>query len=487
MYLKNTIPLLLLLFFHSTFSQNNYQPLNTVSKDESQLLDQYENRLQSFIKNISTSDKDKKTDKENFYNRRNNRLTHYIENGHLIFDEDINLFFQDILDEVVRKNPSLQDLEMRLFVSRYFWPNATCYGEGTLIFNLGLLRRLENEDQVAFIVCHEIAHYYMDHVEHDMHERVEYLHSEELQEQLNRIKKEEYGQYDKASQLLKDYIYDDRRHGRLHEEEADSLGYEFMKHTRYDVSQAVRALEILDEIDHEKYEMDIHIRTLFTFENYTFRDRWLDKEEGMLYQKNLEARNDGEWNSDSLKTHPDCDERMRLMTGLSGKESIPIKGNETFLEFVKQADYEIVQSSFDFGFYGRSLYYAMQLLQHDSDNEYLIRMIGQNLVYLCHAQKKHEFAKHVEKPHSRNEAQYDLLLNFLQNLRFRELALLGYHYHQEHATPTRLEHEDFLFHALLSSYLAKQESSLESYKDMYQKQFGSDGQYNDIIQTLQID
>jgi len=33
-----------------------------------------------------------------------------------------------------------------------------------MVFNIGLFRRLENDDQIAFILCHELAHFTEDHV-----------------------------------------------------------------------------------------------------------------------------------------------------------------------------------------------------------------------------------------------------------------------------------------------------------------------------------
>jgi|GEM_PF-869457 len=50
-----------------------------------------------------------------------------------------------------------------VFVSRFVSSNAAIWQDGTLIVNIGLLARLENEAQLAFVIAHEIAHYENKH------------------------------------------------------------------------------------------------------------------------------------------------------------------------------------------------------------------------------------------------------------------------------------------------------------------------------------
>ena len=467
------------------FAQTVYSPLNTLPEDLEFLESKYKNTVQTDISQLDASSKDSKEAMVEYYEKRTTRILNNINNQHYIFNEEINDYFNEILKEIVSKNEKLQGQEIKLMVSRYPWPNATCLGEGTIVFNIGLIRRLENEAQVAFIICHELAHYYLDHVNNNIHSHCEHIHSKAFQKEISKIKRNEYNQYEKASELLKGLVYDDRRHSRTHEGEADSMGYVLMKNTKYDVTQALSALQILDEIDGEKYTSPLEIDQKFSFENYPFRERWLEKEGGMLYQKTADAQDDDTaWEKDSLKTHPDCQKRIKALGSLMGMEDFEGKKDVAFEKFVLLSDFEIIQSEYDFGSWGRCLFHALQLEKEYPEDLYLKKMIGQCMVRICKAQYNHEIAKYVGKPNPRNDEEYNIVLNFLQNLRARELSLISYHYFQGIATEENLKDEGFLFHALLAAKYAKKEEELADYKSRYISNFHKKGIYAKEFENL---
>ena len=54
---------------------------------------------------------------------------------------------------IVQSNPGKQLEDIRLLIHRSPIPHAACYGKGSTALNLGLLRRLQNESQLAFVLA----------------------------------------------------------------------------------------------------------------------------------------------------------------------------------------------------------------------------------------------------------------------------------------------------------------------------------------------
>ncbi len=464
----------LLLFFPFLLNAQ-YIPYNTLPENQEELKEDYIERLKKDLELLEkTSYKEELKD---FYKARTQRIIDKIKNEHLIFDPKINDYFNSILSHLIEKNPKFEHKELKLFVTRYAWPNASCLGEGTLLLNLGLIRHLENESQVAFVIAHEMAHYYLDHVNQGVRDYYEELYSKETQKELKKISKSEFNQFERTAQLMKKMVYDDRKHSREHEAEADALGYEIIKNSKYDPSEIISLLSILDEIDGEKYSMPLPVGNIFNAENYPFRKRWLMEEQTMM--GGVSKEEEGDWNSDSLRTHPDCQKRIELLSDKIKPNESKIK-DEKFLSFAEAADKEIILFEREFRMYGKALFHTLQLLQNNPDNVFLHTIVGQCFNALYMSQKNHELSKFVEKPSKRHDGEYNKILLMVQNLRLREMALVGYHYLKEKEQFHK--NENFLYQLILLSKKAKQED-LDILKKNYKKLF-PEGKYKEQINKV---
>lgn len=453
--------------------------LSYQSNEETSLIAKLEKELEE---DLSTSNISNNEDIRKVYEARTQRLIDKIQNNHFIFDSPMNERLERILQHIVEKNPAIPKDRLRIFLSRYFWPNASCLGEGTMVFNIGLFRRLENDDQIAFILCHELAHFTEDHVNESVRKNIaareELLGSDEFKN----IAKQEYGSYEAKQNLLKNFTFDNKRHSRTHEKEADHLGMNYYVNTKYAASEAIRCLEILDEIDEEKYAGKVDLKNLFDNSEYPFQNRWLrTKSSGLSVMKKATS----EWNSDSLKTHPDCVQRIDLIKrNFSVKELIGEKVNTKesyFAEELLLADFEIVQSTFDFSDLGRCLYYSFQLLGVYPENAYLRATVGRCLYHLYHARKNHELNEYVAFP-SRQEKEYLEVLRFIHNLRLSELKKLNYHF-LSGAAPVLRKNEDYFFSLVLSSSLLEDKEMAKQFLADYQTAFPG-GKYSDWVEGL---
>ena len=183
-------------------------------------------------------------------------------------------------------------------------------GEGSIVFNIGLLRRLENDDQIAFVLCHELAHLTENHVNQSIADNLDKWDKMLNSKEYTALKKQKYGRYEVVQNLLKDFTFDHKRHSRTHEAEADKKGMTYLLNTSFDPKEAIKCLEILDLIDQEKYASKLDLKKIFDFPDYPFKDRWLRSKKSSLSAMKKDIP---EWDIDSLKTHPDCSKRISLL------------------------------------------------------------------------------------------------------------------------------------------------------------------------------
>lgn len=98
---------------------------------------------------------------------------------------------QQVFARILRANPQLR-ATTRLVLTRNPEPNAHAVGRSTVLLNLGLLPRLENESQLAYVLCHELAHGASYHLETGLRDRLTIIHSKELRREFRRIVNSEY-------------------------------------------------------------------------------------------------------------------------------------------------------------------------------------------------------------------------------------------------------------------------------------------------------
>jgi len=260
------------------------------------------------------------------------------------------------------------------------------------------------------------------------------IYSDEMQKELKQIQKEEYGKTARLEKLSKGLLFKSRRHSREYEAAADSMAIELMKNTRYDLSEAVSCLALLDSVDNDKYDKDLLLETTFNFPTYPFRKSWVAEEETISFAK--EEVNKKE--EDSLKTHPDCSHRIQLISPMLKKyqQAQPVKfitSEATFTNLKNEFDLEIISWCFESKRVSRALYYSLEMLRVQPDNPYLHCMIGKCLNQIYLFQKNHELGTITDLPNADREEKYNQLLLLIQNVRLKDIANLSYYYLQTHA------------------------------------------------------
>ncbi|MCK7554243.1 M48 family metalloprotease [Chitinophaga sedimenti] len=225
-------------------------------------------------------------------------------------------YMDRLLGAILKANPQLDGSGIKGYFSRSFVPNAAYVGEGIFLFNLGLLEKMENESQVAFVICHELAHYYLKHSENSIRQYVETMNSPDMQRELKNIKKSEYGKNARLEKLAQGIRFNSRRHSRDHEAEADSMALDLLKRTPFAPAEALSALALMDNIDSVTVDMAACLPKTFDSGAYPFKPKWIAKSGGLLGGHANITRDAAA--TDSLKTHPDCTQRIRLLQPMLG-------------------------------------------------------------------------------------------------------------------------------------------------------------------------
>ncbi|HEY4064836.1 MAG TPA: M48 family metalloprotease [Puia sp.] len=339
-------------------------------------------------------------------------------------------YLDALVAEITKANPVLRGHPFRCYFSRSGIPNASYIGEGVILFNMGLFQRLDNESEAAWVLCHEISHFLLRHQENGIAKYVATINSEEVQAELHKIKGSEYRKRERLQSLVKGMTFDSRRHSRDHEAQADSMGVELLRNTPYALSGALTALALLDKIDADSLNMAVCLPQLFNSKDYPFQKRWLAKEEGLL---GGHAHIGKEGIEDSLKTHPDCLLRMRVLTPVINR--IAATGSATFVvdekrfaELQRIFRYEGIEYAYVSKAYSQSLFLTMDLLRKRPADAYLVAQVGRLLNELYLAQKAHMLSRVTDLPSPEYPANYNLLLQFIQNLYMEDLAAISFYY-----------------------------------------------------------
>ncbi|HMH24609.1 MAG TPA: M48 family metallopeptidase [Puia sp.] len=339
-------------------------------------------------------------------------------------------YLDGLVAEIRSANPMLRDRSFTCYFSRSDIPNASYIGEGVILFNMGLFHRLGNESQAAFVLCHEIAHFLLQHTENSIDKYVTTINSPEVQAELRKIKGSEYRKNEQLQRLVKGLTFGSRRHSRDHESEADSVGVELLRNTRYDVAGALSALALLDVIDTDTLNTLACLPNVFDSKEFPFQKKWIAREEGLLgghaHIKDLEM-------ADSLKTHPACQQRIRLLIPLVNRSHQPValkfvSDSSTFVRLQGVFRYEAIEYAYVMDNYTRSLFLSLELLQAKPGDGYLVAHVGKVLNGLYSAQKSHTLSKVAAFPAPQYPPNYNLLLQFIQNLYLEDIAAINCHY-----------------------------------------------------------
>ncbi len=287
--------------------------------------------------------------RKRFYLESNFGIDDLLLSGRVLFNDAVSKYLNKVADEVLSHDPELRK-QLRFYVLKSPIPNAFTTEQGIVFVNMGLLPRLDNEAQLAFILCHEIAHF----VEHHVIEG--YVASAQID-----LNKGEYRKSSAYEKLMLKNLY-----SRDHEMAADIKGFALFAKTKYSAESIPAVFDILKNAEYPHLLPELPGTIFHTddldlndFDTYYVKilqveaensddeidesdDEVSGREARRLLRENTEEED--EEAAESLSTHPSPDTRRDAIV----QELIKLqpKGEATFR--ISAAEFERIQKIANF-------------------------------------------------------------------------------------------------------------------------------------------
>ncbi len=323
-----------------------------------------------------------------------NRLT---SNGRILYGDPITKTIERIADTLLKDYPELRG-QLRFYTVKSASVNAFATGQGMIFVNLGLVAQVENEAQLAFVIGHEIIHYYRKHTWEEMSRKRQRASSPEQQMQ-------HFLRYHHRSREM--------------ENEADSLGLTlFYINSPYDKRVSEGIFDVLQFADQPFGQVEI-TRQLFDSPYYKLPDSY--------FLDQVTPVTPRDYYNDTLSTHPDLQSRRKhtshILQGAQGGEAYVLTTPEQFEQLRMLARMECIRQDLIYGQYTRAYYNCLVLLQQYADNPFLISAKAQALYGLA-KQKTYTGTMAVEH-YEAFEGEIQQLYHLFGKLKADEASLLA--------------------------------------------------------------
>jgi hypothetical protein len=373
----------------------------------------------------------------------------FLTDGRLYYDDVLTGYVRKVSDEILKNSPELQ-AQIKVYVVRNSSSNAIAMPDGTVLINVGLLARLENEAQLAFILGHEIAHFEKRHTVKDILK----INAVETQE-----KKTSY----EVTNFRK------LRYSRDAEFEADARGVQFVTASGYDASESIKALKIIDDTLYKYPTLIDYLISTLSSENIkidsTFFRKGTNEKDGSS-KSNIVF---GSSSEDLYTTHPDIYKRYTALEEVLKliEYSNEDKHNNLFLteqqlsEIQQKSFFEMIENLYRQTDYNVSLYLGLGIQPVYPENVYLKKMIVKNLYWLSYYKEMNNVSKTINNHVIQKTPSFTSLNIFLLNVSHNDLKKINFEYAKKQLELLKHDDEFFLYYAMISElYLGKESAAL---------------------------
>jgi hypothetical protein len=422
------VSILFCIITFSTFAQS--KQVYAFQKDDTVLRKKYwDESVKKKELFLSEVVKEYKSDYKKIYDGQFSDVDSLWETTRSVTSREANNYIQSVVAKIISVNNELKQTDARVVFSRDWWPNAYSLGDGSIAVNAGLMIYLDNEAELAFVISHELAHYYLQHRPKAIKKYIETINSEEYKKELKRLSKQKYGVNQQLEEFSKALAFNSRRHSRDNEAEADLEAFNFMKKTGYDCNAIKTSLQLLDKIDDSSLYKPLDLQQVFNFKDYPFKSKWIQKESSIFSQLDENDSPLSQKEKDSLKTHPDCSKRILLLTDSLQKITKPGKNflvdENLFNKLKKDFFVEITEQCYRSNNLSRNLYYSLLQVQANENIPMAVYSAARCLNQVYEDQKNHKLGLKIDSENKKYSADYNLLVRMLDRLHLDEIAALN--------------------------------------------------------------
>lgn len=350
----------------------------------------------------SSDSKKRKRTKQDFLLESHFLIDQVLHSGRVLFNDTVSNYLGNVLDVILKDDAELRS-KLRVYAVRSSVVNSFTTDDGIILVNVGLLAQLEDEAQLAFILCHEISHYTESHVINT------YVQREELKEsaQLKRTSFDEklltQGQYSKGI-----------------EKEADKLGILRFLKTAYGTSSVLNVFDVM-RYAHLPFDDVPWDKNYFDAAFYRINESYY-----LNSVRSVEA-----WDTDNGAegTHPSPSERQQLLRTYLATEGKPdgpnyLLSESRFRTLRNICRFELTNLYLKANAPVKSIYNAFLLQRDFPENAYLKKSVAQALYRLSKFKTGGNYG-FVHPGYSHIEGESQQLYHLLYQLKPEELCILA--------------------------------------------------------------
>jgi len=421
---------ILLLYCCSIVSGQVYKPIDTADYAQRKAF------LAGFSQNTENLGKKSRSD---YPGNKGSELSKIYKEFGKEFEKKVkekDFIFNSVFDakvksmiERLRKNNSQIPQQLKILIAKDNTPNAYCFADGTFVINMGLFNWLNNDDQLAAVISHELGHKIAEHTLKIFLGLIDQNKMDRMVVQ--DIKSNKENRNERAFDILKNRIYRKGAANRKQEMQADSLGYVIFRNSDFRKNEFVNALKRLEDFDTiSPRELKVETyRKYFNLPNQEFKDKWLDKEDFSLYNYNHFKE---KLNKDSLKSHPEMtlriDHLKKLFPDLRS-DFADEKPSESYAILEKIARMETLPNFYHSEDYGVGIYASLQFLQDGEEEKYYKSWLGKCFAKIYEARKNYNLNRYLDRVDPKNQSEsYQQFLNFMWNLSLDEIKNVADYY-----------------------------------------------------------
>lgn len=217
---------------------------------------------------------------------------HLHRSGKVIFNSEAGDYLNELKSKLLENYPEVDKL-VHVYITENGTLNAFATVNNNVYINIGLLARVENEAQLAFILSHEIMHIVNAHIVNE---------SLKVNEQADTYSASDITVDNDILQLYKHEV------SREHETEADLDGFTLFLQHDYDANEGKKALELLRKAN--DYTIDIPLKENVLFINDSIQY------DSLLVHFSENAKEGTEEEKEDLQTHPLIEDRIGFINDL---------------------------------------------------------------------------------------------------------------------------------------------------------------------------
>lgn len=396
--------------------EKNYAPKSTYNENSKDLIKQVRKQLDSEIKDVGSLRAQK------IFRTSTEYLITLIKQRAFLNDDTLQRAVKKVFDKLLSTN-KISSEGKTILTNKSPDINAICFGEGSFFVTVGLLRKIDNEGQLAFTIAHELAHYQLGHVKKKVLQMAETNEQKAISKEVDRIVNGTVTT--EGLEKLKTLSYNKNRFSRDLELEADSLGFVLYQNAGYNPMEALQLIDQLDFSNYSKLNLGKKLFLPFHFRKFPFQEKWLN-DRLSIYKK--ETQKSFIFDNDSIKSHPDFEIRKEKLSSYIDKSQYNNEQTVKDSLLIQTAELEALESALFVKKLDVAMFLALELKSIYPENDFINTRVVNIFLDAHEARENQVLNYYVPNFTSTYHTELRKVNNFLHNVSKKDLIEIAFHF-----------------------------------------------------------